>query len=385
MLKRIQSPLLILLSFTLLGCHATTTRYSSTPSLLQTGNIQASRNHGINKPGGKLFPIGHFVGRRLEKTSITAVDDLVTGGSVLLYWSGFFLVDLALTPVTFLYGYKHFDILDVNGNLQGILHASGNSIPTTQQMTLVIGSQSTPIQVGADGHFTLPFNLRNELFHKGLIKFSVVFPWKDTLTENGEVLKPTPDTFEYMLRLKSDKSIELVNSSKKTLTSLEITPTYENVRDEARIKEVAEEKRIAEEMRVKELAERKIALAKKMTQAYKRSEITKLAESFAQEVVNSTNRHSRPDPIRTGSMVMFNDPTIPNAIERYSWSLGEIKWLNSEKTKAKALANIKIYFNAGIVATTGNSGGNVADSFVCECDANGDWSITNWGRIISQE
>ncbi len=385
MLKRIQRPLLILFTFPLFGCHATTTRYNSNSSLLQTGNIQASRNHGISKPGGKLFPIGHFVGRRLEKTSVTAIDDIVTGGSVILYWSGLFLVDLALTPVTFLYGYKHFDVLDVDGNLQGNLHASGTTTPVTQPMTLVVGSQSIPVQVGADGHFTLPFNLRNELFHKGLIKFSVVFPWKDTLTENGEVLKPTPDRFEYMLRLKSDKSIELVDSSKKPLASLEIMPAYETVRNDTRIKEVAEEKKAAEEKREKELAERKIELAKKMTQAYKRNEITKLAESFAQEVVNSTNRHSRPDPIRTGSMVMFNDPTIPNAIERYSWSLGGIKWLNSEKTKAKASANIKIYFNAGIVATTGNRGGNVADSFVCECDANGDWSITNWGRIISQE
>lgn len=381
MLKKISRPLLVLLTFTLLGCHTTTKRYDINPSF-QTGDLHASRQYGVSKPGGKPFPL------------FRSIKDEPNGLGIILYGFGALLglvtystspgfaiaialigpaADLTVTPFRFFYGYEHFDTLEVGGTLQGKLHSVYNNAPVKQPINLIIDSKTIPITLGTDGQFTLPINLQKKSFQGEPIKFAIVFPWRDTLTTTGEALKPTPDTYKYELRLKPNKSIELIDSSGQPVSLLEITPVYEKVTDENRIKEIAEM-----------VAAQKKVLAQKKTERYKREEINKLAESFAKKVVDSTNSHSRPGPRLSGSMMMFNDPTIPNAIERYSWSLSGIKWLNSDKTKAKASVNIEIYFNAGIAATTGNRSGNISDSFKCESDTDGDWRVTEWGRILSQ-
>lgn len=365
MLRNSQKPLIILLAFTLLGCHTTTKRYSTNPDF-QTGNIQATRHTGVNKPGGKPFPITRWTFKKDSENSDNIAS--VYGGSLLtasllagagvsskILLGGIALlgptaVDLAITPFTFLYGYSHFDILDVNGTLQGKVHTADNKPPPSQPMNMIIGSQTIPIQVGSDGKFTLPINLQNELLHNGLIGFSITFPWKDTLAAKGEVLKPTPDTLNYTLHLKSDSHIELADSSKQPVTSLEITLSYEKVSDENRKRE----------------------LAKKRTVEYKQKAIKDLVDSYTARLPSI---HGHLEPIETG---IFSAPVAVPCTDSYytHW----IKWLNQEKTKAKVVLTLHGKY-AAYISRSGDTTYVVKDyvggEFLCEQIESGDWQITN--------
>lgn len=362
MLRNAQKPLLILLAFTLLGCHTTTKRYTTNPDF-QTGNIQATRHTGVNKPGGKPFPItrwtfkkdpdssdniaGLYGGTLLASGLLAGAgvsSKILLGGIALL---GPTAVDLAITPFTFLYGYNHFDILDVNGTLQGKVRTE-NKPPASQPMNMIISSQTIPIQVGSDGKFTLPLNLQNELLHNGMIGFSITFPWKDTLAAKGEVLKPTPDTLDYTLRLKPDRIMELLDSSKQPISSLDITLAYEKVSDENRKRE----------------------LAKKRTVEYKQKAIKDLVDSYTARLPSIQGQL---EPIETG---IFSAPVAVPCTDSYytHW----INWLNQERTKAKVVLTLHGKYPAHI-SRSGNTTYIVKDyiggEFLCEQMPSGDWQI----------
>ena len=362
MLRKAQKTLLVLLALPLLGCHTTIRRYAINPSS-QAGDFQATRRTGVSKPGGKPFPITRWTFKKDPDNSdnIAAVyggaattAGLLAGAGVsskILLGGIAFLgptaIDLAITPFTFLYGYRHFDILDANGSLQGKLHTTGN-IPASQAMSMVISSQTIPIQVGGDGKFTLPINLQNELLHNDLIGFTLVFPWKDTLAEKGECLKPTPYTFDYPRRLKPDRIIELLDSSGQPISSLEITLAYEKVSDENRKKEIA----------------------KKKTVEYKQKAIKDLVDTYTAQLPSI---HGHLEPIETG---IFSAPIAVPCTDSYytHW----IKWLNQEKSKAKVILTLHGKYAAHISRngdTTYIVKDYVGGEFLCEQTQSGDWII----------
>lgn len=344
MLKNSRKLLIVLLTFSLSGCHTISSKYSLNPSF-QTGDLKVERQHGINKPEGKIFPLANSIATKPNGLGTW----LYLGGPILGIMTVISLktvppfaivssllgpiVDLAITPFTFLHGYKHFDTIYVDGTLQGKIHETGKSIPATPPITLVIGSEATPIKVDTDGHFTLPFNLQKE-FQANLINFSLVFPWKETFAETGEVLKPTPDTLEYTLSLKSDKSIELVDSSTRPLSSLEITLAYEEMRDESRIKEAAKEKKIADENRKKEkIAEDKLKKEEKITE--EKHVVSQIVGDFLGEV------QGKLIGMGAGLVIMKNI--------QYSY-----QWLNKNRSRFQADGTCDMYAPNGMLLNQTN-------------------------------
>lgn len=361
MLQKAKTSILLLLIFTSLGCHTTTKRYAINPSF-QTGDIQATRHTGVNKPGGKPFPLTRgFLkdegfnrpGGAMYGTGIVAgLYMLITRVNTSLAIPTLLLgpiADVVFTPFTFLYGYNHFDILDANGTLQGKLHTTGNTTPTSSQMNMIISSQTIPIQIGSDGKFILPVNLQSELLRNDRIGFSLVFPWKETLAEKGECLKPIPDTFNYTLHLKTDRIIELLDESNQPISSLEITLAYEKVSDENRKRE----------------------LAKKKTVEYKQKTIKDLVDTYTARLP-SIQGHL--EPIETG---IFTAPVAVPCTDSYytHW----IKWLNQEKSKAKVILTLHGKYAAHI-SRNGDTMYIVKDyvggEFLCEQTESGDWRIT---------
>lgn len=336
---------------TLSSCTSSQTRiYRTQPENIKSDLISLTIKHekGRTKPRGESFPIYKWF-------------EPETAPDIVVYLGLMLPLDLVATLAAPFYGYESYTSVTLEGDLHGHLITMG-SAPDTIQLEINIdnaGWESATVNADHNFRYHIKTNIDLPTEKQEPLQIQIRLPWQETLAQTGRVARPMPDTFEYSLHLKPDNTLEVIDSHQKAVSSLTIATTYESIKDENRLKELAEEAK-----------ER----AKRDTLSYKKSEIAKLAKSFAKDVANGANREAK--TFNTGWMMGY-DPTIPNAIDRYSSSLNRIKWLNAEKTKAKVWVNITVYFSANIARSTGNTERSFLRPFICASDKNGDWQITD--------
>jgi hypothetical protein len=237
----------------------------------------------------------------------------------------------------------------ISGFING--RVTTNIKPEEVRLKFSVGDNTwEPVIVRADGSFFI--QLSEIIFQnqgeppKILFKLS----WEEELASHGQANKPTPDRFEYSLRITPDKPLELIDATQLQISTISITTEYSPIKDEARLKDIATERK------------------RKSSLSYKKREIERLVEVYTKRL-----------PSLVGQLVFVDRSTGAMPIERAE-PIFTTHWLDSKRTKAKVRVILRGTYTRHI-SPTGFAYKSTADyeggSFICESDNNGDWRISS--------
>lgn len=257
---------------------------------------------------------------------------------------------------------KH-DTVNLKGEINGrvVPVTTQNAATVDIRMEVYVGGSSPIVPtVNSDGTFSFPLEKTIDLIDaSAAFSLPVVlrFPWQNELAEKGETIKPLPDTIDYELNFSTNGVLELADKTGVVVSSLEIVLAFEKVKDEKRLQELADI-----------LAEQKRERARKQTTSYKKGAIKRLVDEYISGLQSLIGQE------------FFIEYGLMGRCEREN-STYSLSWINSAKTKAKVFVTRHCDYPSGYnryaqmyyYMTRDYDGG----SFVCEGDAEGNWTIVS--------